>query len=350
MKRFPIFLTLVCLGLTALLLVPGIASGGDDAAQPKPAADPLPPLSTDEEVEAALAEFKIAFKAKGLRGDDRSAQRDFAMEQLSAFQHKDVVDAIAKNMRHADEYVRLAAVTHLGTQRGLPAYAGKKVAAAAKKLRKDIFFLISAFDSIGKLKYLGAMDLIAKGLRHQDFGVKKAAIATIGNIGDYRLLYAMLKEVGIDAERAAQAPADGGGQPEQVGEGYSWEGAEAEVDTGTSGDGDQKAAEKAAKEKAAANEAAAKNKAGANGGAPGGFGGNPGATGGGGGGGRGAGGRSKQELIYPIKATLSKLTGEDFKDAKGIFTWLRNKGDYVKTKSTEVSVAEKAQKDADKKK
>ena len=345
-KHIPAFLALFALALAPSLAIGDEAkpAGNDPKNDPKNDAKkeaPIPPIASDEEVEQALAEFKEAFKAKGLKGDERSAERDFAMEQLAAYQHKKVVDTIAKKMRHADEYVRLAAVVHLGSQRALPAYAGKKIAEMAKKFRKDLYFLISAFDAMGKLKYLGAREQLADGLRHQDFGVKKAAIAAIGNIGEYRLLYAMLKEVGIDAERVASEP-EGGGQPEQEGERIEWEGAEAHVDTGTAGDGDQKAAEKAAKEQAAANKAAAEQKAAMGGGGP--------ASGASSNRGRGASGRSKQELVWPIKATLSKLTGEDFNDTKSIHTWLRANDGWMKTKVKEVNTAEKTQKDADKQK
>lgn len=332
------------LALGALTLGAGVSSA-DEAAKAKPDAKKavVPKADSDEDVAEALEAYKVAFKAKGLRGDDRTAQRDYAMEQLSAYQHKKVIDALAKAMRHSDENVRLAAIVHMGSQTAHPAYAGKAVAKMMQRFRKDEYFMISAFETLGKIKYLGAKDYLEAGLKHHDFGVKKAAIAAIGETRDFRLLSAMLKEVGIDAERVAAAP-EGGGQPEQVGESYEWEGAEAHVDTGTAGDGDQKAAEKQAKEQAAANEAKAKQQAkmGKTGGSLGG--------GVGQGGGRGGSSRSKQELIHPIKTALAKLTGEDFNDAKSIFAWLRANEKAMVQKAKEVTVAEKAQKAAEKKK
>ena len=336
--------TLLCFGL---VLSPAPALGDGEPANKGQNADPkkaeaLPTCDTDEDVAAALEEFKTAFKAKGLKGDERSAQRDFALEQLSAYQHAKIVDVIAKAMTHSDENVRLAAVTHMATQRALPVQAGEAVLKAAKRYRKDIFFQMSALDTIGKLRYLGGTAYITEALEHQDFGVIRSAITAIGNLRDHRLMYPMLKVVGIDAERVADGTSTSGA--EQASQGYSWDGAEASVDTGTSGDGDQKEAERQAKEQAAENKAAAESKAG--GGGMGSVGGGGGGMNGASSGRRGGGGRNKQELIHPIKATLAKLTGEDFDDAKSIFKWLRANGDNVKELIKVVNAAEKTQEKA----
>ncbi len=307
-------------------------------AEPPAAAAPAPaakPLATDAEVEAALVKFKEDFKAKGLKGDDKLSQKDFALKELAKLQHPKVVDALASASRDADETVRMLGVIYLGDQSALPGPAGKRVVEATTRGAVEDAFRMTCLQQIGRLKYLGARETIKDALKAQSYAVKKSALAAAGRTGDVRLLRDVVAVIGVEL------PADGAGggsDPQSSGkevtqEGYSWEGAEASVDTGTAGDSDQKAAEAAAKAQAAANQAAA----GKGGGGPG---------GGGEGGARGAGGaaRSPKELIPTVLGVLKQLTGRTFANAGEFKKWfVENHKDLVE-KAKALDDQEKAQK------
>jgi hypothetical protein len=233
-----------------------------------------PALSTDEQAAAALAVFEEEFKAKGLKGDDRTSQRDFAMSKVVKVQHARVVEALAKVSRSGEPMLRTLGVLYLGEQRALPGTAGKEVLATLKANRKDTLLVLSALDSFGNLRYVGAGDTIRDLMRDQDFSVKKSAIIASGRTRDVRLLPDLLKLLGIDAKAdGTDGDGDGNDGPVVTSEGYSWEGAEASVDTGTPGPGDQQAAEAAVEAQLRANEAAARASAGGGGGVGGGTGG-----------------------------------------------------------------------------
>ncbi len=329
------------LGLS-VFAAPVVFAEGDAAdpnAAPAPKAAPLPEVVADDVADAALAAFKENWKAKDLQGDDRLAQRDCAMQQLTLINHPKVVDELAKVLRGNDPNLRIAAAVHLSTQKALPVAAGKRLAEAVQRNKNDVAFVMACLSSVGQLKYLGASDLLEELLKHPDFSIRKAAIDAIGATQDARLLLAMLKIVRIDPEKGAPPePKKSSGQTEQDGEGYSWEGAEATVDTGTAGDGDQKAAEAKAKAEAAKNKADAERAAGASGGTSGG--GKPAKPGGRGGGG---GGRSIQELIHPIQRALTAITGQEFDTPQAVYTWLVANRGAVADLGKEVGVAEKQQ-------
>ncbi|MGE0193333.1 MAG: HEAT repeat domain-containing protein [Planctomycetota bacterium] len=327
----------LALALTGLLSLPAFAApdgGADPAAAPAPEAAAPAELASPEEVKAAVEAYKENWKAKGLKGDERLAQRDWAMQQLAAVQHPEVVDELAKVLKGSDENLRIAAAVHLSSQTALPVQAGKKIAEAIQRNKNDVNFLMAALDSLGRLKFLGATEVIDEMLRHPDFSVKKAAIEAVGSTGDMRLMLPMLKLVQIDPDREPPgARGKNSGQSESDGEGYSWEGAEATVDTGTAGDGDQKAAEKKAKEQAAKNKAEADAKAAASGGS----GGKPDKPG------KGGGGRSIQELIHPIKKALGALTGEEFDSPVTVHAWLVAHKDEIAARIKELADVEKDQ-------
>ena len=323
----------LALALAALLAVPAFAAP-DGGAEPAAAPEAAPALASPDEVKAAIEAYKDNWKAKGLKGEERLAQRDWAMQQLVAIQHPDVVDELAKVLKGSDENLRIAAAVHLSEQTALPVLAGKKIAEAIQRNKNDSNFLMAALDSLGRLKFLGATEVIEDMLRHPDFSVKKAAIEAVGATGDMRLILPMLKLVQIDPDRDPPAArGKNSGQSESDGEGYSWEGAEANVDTGSAGDADQKAAEKQAKEQAAKNEAEAKAQ---NGGADSG-GGKPNKPG------KGGGGRSIQELIHPIKKALGALTGEEFDSPATVHAWLVEHKEDIAARIKELADVEKDQ-------
>jgi hypothetical protein len=286
------------LALPLALAFPGMAVANPPAdplpANPAPAAPAVPKVDDDAKATAAVATFKEAFKAKGLKGDERLAQRDWALSELVKVQHPLVVAELGEVARSNDEKLRLLAVIYLGDQKALPALAGEQVLTALKKHGGDTVLVLSALQSLASLKYLGGDELIAELVRSEDYVVKKAAIAAVGQVGDMRLIDDLLKLLGVDPKGA---PPSGGKEDQKSGgkevtEGYSWDGAEAKVDHGHA-DNTQENAEAKAKAEAqiAANKAAAGAGAGKGGGGGGGGGGTGSATGP-----RGGSSRSKDEL------------------------------------------------------
>ena len=333
-------LSYVALSFASLALLGAPLAGADGA---KPGAKPAAVLATDEDVAKALEKFKEDWKAKGLKGDDRLSQREYAVRELARHQHAKVVQQLASITRDPDATIRLIGVIYLGDMTLLPGLAGPKVTAVLKTARNDTVMVLTCLQSIGNLKYLGARDDLKDALRDQSFAVKKAAIEAIGRTGDLRLLEEMLKVVGVDLGNdpaaTGQETSDG---KEVATEGYSWEGAEASVDTGTAGDGDQKAAEAKVKAQLAANKAAAESGAGANPGAPGGA-----PAGGDAGPGRGGGSsRSTEELIYPIVAALRQMTGRSFGGPKDVRKWHRDNRPVLAEKAKTLDEQERAQKTA----
>jgi HEAT repeat protein len=317
-RTLPLLLLALALALTA---TPAWADGDGDAAAEAAGEVALPPLSSEEEVEAAIDTFKEEWKARGLRGDDRLSQRDYAMSRLASVQHPDVVDELFRVTRNRDPILRTLAVIYLGEQRALPAYAGERVVRALKRNDDDEVFVMSALQSIGNLRYLGGREVIADMLQHQDYAIKKAAIAAVGATGDLRLLKDILKILGINwtpGQDGSDTSASGGSQEEVVEEGYSWEGVDVTYDTGTAGTHDQEMAEKIGKEQLAANRAAAE--AAARGGSGvGAGGGDTGVSSGG----RGGASRTTEELMPAILRTLHQLTGEKFDGPGTLYAWVR---------------------------
>lgn len=342
MKR-TLHLTLGVALLVAWLPAVGLHAEGE-ADKPQAAAPTGAPVVGDEAAAEALALFKVNWKASGLKGDDRLSQRDFALEQLAKVQHPDVVEAIGKVTRNPDPDLRLLALIYLAEQTAYPHQAGKYVVQALRSGKRDEVLLLTALQTLGQLRYLGAGEDLVEMLAHRNFAVRKTAIATVGAVGDLRLLDHVLKLLGI------KAAGDGGGDEKKEGggketteEGYSWDGVDVTYDTGTAGDGDQKQAEKIGKEQLAKNKAEA---GGGRGGGDGNASGAGGSSGGGGGGGRGASSRSSEELVPDVLRTLKKLTGEEFDKPSTIKTWLKANKDLVKEKEAQLDEAEKEQKKA----
>jgi hypothetical protein len=227
---------LLAAGLLAALLAPALARAEGPAAGP---AGP-PPLATEEAAKAALEAFKEAWKARGARGDERTALREMAMRRLSEVQHPLVADRLFKLTTDRDEDVKALAVMYLGEQKGLPGYAGPLVVKALEANTKDPVFVMFAIEAIETLDYRGATDTFAKLLKHPDAGVQKVALLAIGDMGELRLLDEVLnlmKDLKIDG-------------------GVSWEGGEVHYDTGAAGTHDQEMAEKIYKETYGNNERA----------------------------------------------------------------------------------------------
>lgn len=327
---------LLPLALAAALVAPAAAliPAGTAAAEEAPAVA----VADDAAVEAALAKFKEDFKAKGLKGDDRISQKDFALATLAKLQHVKVVDALASASRDNDPIVRELAVIYLGDQKAVVGAAGKRVVEAMTRGPVSDAFRMTCLQQIGRLRYLGARDTIKDGLKSQNWAVKKSAIATAGRTGDLRMIRDLVAVIGVEvpADGAGGSGGDGAGGKEVVSEGYSWEGAEASVDTGTPGDSDQKAAEAQAKAQAEANRAAAeKSHGGAGGGGPGSE-----------GGARGKGGsaRSPKELVPNVLGALKQLTGQSFSSPGEFKRWYAQHRADLAQKMKALDEQEKAQK------
>ena len=235
-RIYPIVLLML---LLAAMLWPALSPRLASSEEPKAKAEaPIPPMATAEEAAEALVLFKKEFRASGFKGEEKVAEQDWALRQLAKVQHPKVVDAILKQTKHRDANVRTAAVLQLGHQRALPGYAGQAVLVAMKRNAKDSTFLMAGLESVATLRYLGAKQMLEELLKHHEYGVVKNALITVGALQDARFVEAIIKMM----------------KKLKLETGEKWDGVDVRVDTGTSGDGDQKAAE--AKGKAAA----AKNK------------------------------------------------------------------------------------------
>jgi HEAT repeat protein len=338
---------LLALPLVAALTLPAYA--GDPvpaapAAAPAAPAAAAPKIADDAAATAAVATFKEAWKAKGLKGDERMAQRDWALSELAKVQHPLVVAELGDVARSGDGTLRTLAVIYLGDQKALPALAGEQVLIAFKKNADDTVLLLSALQSLSALKYLGGDQLLKDLLNSEDYVIRKAAITTVGQLGDTRLLDELLKILGVDPK----APPPTGGEEEKKGgkevveEGYSWEGAEAVVDHGDADNTKENAEAKAkAESQIAQNKAAAAGKSGGGGGGGGGDGGT--------GGGRGGAARSKDELKPYVLKALRSLTGETFMNSREIRSWLGAHGEEVVDAKSKCEATEVAQRAAAKK-
>ena len=332
MPRSPSAL-LIALLFGALCLLAPLAT----AEEPDPSETAR--IASDEEAAAALDKFKDEYRARGLKGEEKLSQRDWAMSELARLQHPDIVDAFAKISKASNRTLRILAVIYLGEQTELPGLAGPWILKAMKKGAKDPILVLSALQSLGNLRYLGATDQLGTYLQHRDFAIKKASIQAIGQIGELRLWKQVLKLAGVEVKSGDDVDSSNDQQSnkeEVVEEGYSYEGVEVTYDTGTSGDGDQKMAEKIGKAKLAANKAAAQK----------------GSTGGGGGGsvgstatGKGGVARDPKELLPFVLRTLWLLTGERFQGSKDVAKWVRENRKTIYERIQVLNAMEKAQKE-----
>ncbi|MHC5012397.1 MAG: HEAT repeat domain-containing protein [Planctomycetota bacterium] len=261
----------VALLLACFCLFPMVVRADEDEA-----VDEIPPLATDEEAEAALDAFKEGWKARGLRGDERTAVRELAMRRLAQVQHADIADRLYKLTRDRNEDIKTLAVMYLGEQRALPGHAGPLVVRALEANTNDPVFVMFAIESIETLNWRGAEDALRDLLAHKDQNVQKVALLTIGDTEDVRLiedLLALMKELKIDA-------------------GVKWEGGEVHYDTGAPGTHDQEMAEKIYKEKYG-NNARAGRKA----------------------------GRAMRDMRPILLEAMKRLTGQEFVTTKQAREW-----------------------------
>lgn len=282
----------------ALLPLLAITCAWPAQAEEAPAKPAEARLATDAQADAALATFKDAFKARGLKGDDKLMAKEYAMRALAKYQHKRIVDALAKVTRDRSVDIRTAALRHLGTQHLLAGYAGRKVMDAMKKWKKDSTFVMASLSAIASLKCFIADERIRELMKHNDYSIKKQALLTVGELVDMRMLddlVALLTELKID-------------------KGVSWDGASATHDTGTAGDGDQKAAEAKAKAAAAKNKKAGRRA-----------------------------GRTQRDIGPVVLEALKRLTGEEFSGSIEAKAWVEANADMIKAAKERLTVRAKDQ-------
>ncbi len=344
MSRFLVSLAALAVLVLALPLAraddPPAAAPGAPAASPPaaaPAARPRPPIASDEEAARALERFADDFRARGLTGEDKMSQRDYAMSNLAKVQHPDVVKALAKIARSPDDTLKTLATIYLGEQRALPGIAGPEVVHVLLRNEKDDVLVLSALESLGNLGYLGATEEIADLLVSKEFAVRKAAVGTVGELHDMRLWKEVAKLAGVSirsGDKVASGSDKQNSKEEVTEEGWSYDGVEVTYDTGASGDSDQKMAEQIGREKLAQNKAQAQS------GAHGGHGGSSG-----GGATRGGVARDPKELLPYVLATLYKLTGEQFNSPHEVAQWIIKHRDVIDQKVEDLEAQAKAQKD-----
>ena len=279
-----------------LLLLVAAAPARAEEAPPK--ADDGPTLATDAQAEAALEVFKDAFKARGLKGDDKLMAKEYAMRALAKQHHKSIVDALAKITKDRSIDVRTAAIRHLGSQQALAGYAGRKVLDAMKKWKKDATFTMASLSALASLKCYIADNELRDLMKHKDYSIKKQALLTVGDLVDMRMLddlVALLVELKID-------------------KGVSWDGASATHDTGTAGDGDQKAAEAKAKAAGAKNKKAGRRA-----------------------------GRTQRDIGPVVLEALKRLTGQEFAGSIDAKAWVEENGEIIAKAKERLTIRAKDQ-------
>ena len=258
-------------------------------------------IASDEEAEEALKVFKEAYKARGLRGDEKTAVREVAMRKLSEVQHPEITDRLAKLGKDRNEDIRTLAVMYLGNQTALPGYAGPAVIKLLRANWKDPVYVMFAIDAIEQLDYRGEVEVFRDLLKHKDDGVRKVALLTIGAMQEMRMvddIIQMMVDLKID-------------------KGMKWEGGEVTYDTGTPGTHDQEMAEKIYKEKYG-NKAKGGRKA----------------------------GRAMRDFKPVVLETMKLLTGEEFISTKQAKEWREGRDAEITAFQDRLDARQKEQEEA----
>ncbi len=276
---------LTAFGVTLLCLAVLAPFAGAEDEKKK---EPIPPIASDEAAAEAISVFKEEFKAKGLKGDEKLAQQDWAMRQLAVVQHRSVADVLFKQTKNRSPDLRTAAVIYLGKQRALPGYAGERVLKAMEKQSKDSTLVMAGVNAIVALEYQAASEKLKELTSHKDYSVKKHAFLAIGELRDMRLvedIFKLLKAIKLE-------------------KGVKWDGVSVTVDTGTAGDGDQREAERLGREQMAKNKRKGKRAA-----------------------------RNQRDIVPIVEEVLKLLTGEEFATAKMAQDWIKANDPEIKKAS-----------------
>lgn len=209
---------LALISMTGLLALATIVAGGEEQAKPEPA--PVVAVS-DEDAQQALGAFKEAFKTK-----DVGAQQT-AVYDLHDVPNDLVIQQLAKLLKKGKPEVRNVAAMALGGQGHNTARAGKTLMSSFEVNYKHDLVIAATLDGWRELRYLGYWPKLKKCLDDDRNAVSIRAIDLIGSNKDFRPIFILMKMY-----------------KEAVPKGSSWDGGpEVTVDTGASGDTDQKAAE-----------------------------------------------------------------------------------------------------------
>lgn len=343
--------------LVLMALVAGTLNGAR-AEEGRVDPDPRGIVASDAEAAEALALFKRQFRARGLSPDEKLSQRDYAMRILIQTQHPDVVNELGKIARKRDASVSTLAIIYLGDMSALPGPAGRKVLDAMKKHKRDRVRLVASLKSLGQLKYLGARDRLRTCLAHDDYAIKKAAIAAIGETGDYRMMDFLLKLVGVvdkagkdggdDPSGTQDATGTDDDEPIVVEEGYSWDGVDTFIAYSGSGDElaererkgqalidqNRRAAEQRHREAQRVKQATGGSSAGRGAGGS-----STGMTGH-----RNASSRDGTDLLPLAVQALRKMTGEGFNRPLDVVVWLMNNRALVAERCRALDAEERTQK------
>jgi len=260
------------INMTGLLALATIVAGGEEKAKPTPASVVAVP---DADAQQALDAFKEAFKTKDV------GARQTAVYDLHDVPNDLVIQQLAKLLKKGKPEVRNVAAMALGGQGHNTARAGKTLMSSFERNYKHDLVIAATLDGWRELRYLGYWPKLKKCLDDDRNAVSIRAIDLIGSNGDFRPIFILMKMY-----------------KEAVPKGSSWDGgAEVTVDTGASGDTDQKAAEAKYKSQ------------------------NAGAGGGGGGGG-GGGKKNMRNLAQALRRCMKNLSGEDFDTFEDFEDWL----------------------------
>ena len=176
---------------------------------------------SDDEAKQALVDFKKTFsKTKDLEGKQN------LVYDLHDLPHELVIKQLEKLLKNKDKNIRGVAALALGGQAHDPARAGKILTNAYKAKFKDELVVISVMEGWTELKYIGYWPMVEKAMKDDRNAVVIRVLDLLGDNKDWRAIPKLLEMYHV-------------AMPKRV----SWKTGEVKVDTGASGDTDQKAAE-----------------------------------------------------------------------------------------------------------
>ncbi len=175
----------------------------------------------DDEAKVALADFKKAFKkTKDLEG------KQYLVYNLHDKPHELVIKQLERLLKNKNKDIGGVAALALGGQAHDPARAGKILTNAYKARFKDELVVISVMVGWTELRYIGYWPLVEKAMKDDRNAVVIRVLKLLGDNKDWRAIPKLLEMYHV-------------AMPKRV----NWKTGEVKVDTGASGDTDQKAAE-----------------------------------------------------------------------------------------------------------
>ena len=174
----------------------------------------------DETAKAAIKEFDRNFKKLDIE------EKQNAIYNLHELRNDLVIKRLEKLLRNKHPEVRNVAALALGGQLHNPDYAGKVLLKAYDKEKKNDDVLASVLDGIREVKFLGYWPKLEPALKDKRTSVVIRTLDLLGDNQDWRSLPVLLEMYKV-------------AMPKRI----KWSTGTVNVDTGTAGDADQKAAE-----------------------------------------------------------------------------------------------------------